>query len=76
MGLLVDEKELIQSAMDQLTPLLNEVMLYLSICMLCVSICTITYVLREFLKDKRERRLHVEQMKQSQRAGGERNKAE
>jgi hypothetical protein len=76
MGLLINEEELVQSVMEQLTPLLNEAMLYISMCMLCISICTITYVFREFLKDKRERRLYAEQMKQLQRAGGERNKAE
>ena len=66
MGLLFNEEEVVQIAMAQLMPLLNRVML-------CISICTITYVPREFLKDKRERRLHAEQMKQLQRAGGGRN---
>ena len=69
MGLLINEEEIVQSFMEHLMPLLNRVML-------CLSICTITYVLREFLKDRRERRLHAEQIKQLQRMGSGKNKAE
>ncbi|KAF8558208.1 hypothetical protein OG21DRAFT_1504591 [Imleria badia] len=68
MGLLINEGEIVQQAMEQLMPLLITMIL-------CISTCTITYVLRACSKDRRERRLHAEQLKQLQRAGGGRNVA-
>lgn len=67
MGLLINEDELVRNVMDQLMPVLSSVASSLS---LCIMICTFTYCLREYLKEKRERRLHAEQITQLQRTGG------
>lgn len=73
MGLLINENELVRNVMEQIMPLLSDMA---SSLLLCIVICTFTYCLREFLKEKRERRLHAEQMKQLQRTGGGRNTEE
>lgn len=69
MGLLINEEVIVQKILEQLEPLLNAVIL-------CILTCTITYLLRQCMKERRERRLHREQMKQLQRAGGCKNIAD
>ncbi|KAG6373410.1 hypothetical protein JVT61DRAFT_6559 [Boletus reticuloceps] len=61
MGLLINEEEIVHGIMERLTPLLDTLTL-------CILICTITYFVRECLKERRERKLHGEQMKQLQHA--------
>ncbi|KAF8134979.1 hypothetical protein EV363DRAFT_1429660 [Boletus edulis] len=68
MGLLINEEEIVQRIMERLTPLLDTLML-------CILICTITYFVRECLKERRERKLYREQMKQLQHASGQKNMA-
>lgn len=80
MGLLFDEDELVRNVMGQLMPLLSDVVSTLSLCMMIstLTFClgVFTYCLREYFKDKREGKLHVEQLKQLQRSGGGRNMRE
>lgn len=84
MGLLVNEQEIVQNAMKQLMPLLDRVADELTLQLrevvswltFCIFICTITYLVREYLKERRERRLHAEQLRQLQRAGNGRSMAE
>lgn len=64
MGLLFNEEEIVQNIMGQLAPLLNTLII-------CILACTFTYILREYSKHKRERKLHAEQMRQLQRGGKE-----
>lgn len=66
MGLLVDEDKIVRKAVEQLMPLLMAVAF---MPMLCVLMCTAVCCIRGGLKEKRERRLHAEKMRQLQRTG-------
>ncbi|KAF9223485.1 hypothetical protein BS17DRAFT_781937 [Gyrodon lividus] len=61
MELFVNEEEIVQNAMTHLMPELERLVDTLVV---CIFVCTIAYVLREFRKDRREAKLHTQRMKE------------